>query len=114
MAQGLTTQRNQETPIPPLPIGQQRQIARLLDDLTQEPHGFFKHRAVFPSTGHVPQKTCRPLHEDNGPSLRLVRRDLLLDSRVECISFNKLLQKLMRQGKQEQGFFTPLSRSCQR
>jgi hypothetical protein len=24
------------------------------------------------------------------------------------------LQKLMRQGKQEQGFFTPLSRSCQR
>jgi hypothetical protein len=24
------------------------------------------------------------------------------------------LQKLMRQGKQEQSFFTPLSRSCQR
>ena len=113
-AQGLATQLKQETPIPPLAIGQQCQIACVLDDLAQETHGFFKHLAVFPSTVHVPNKTCRPIHEDNGPSLRLVRRDLLLDSRVEFISFNKLLQKLMRQGKQEQGFFTPLSRSCQR
>src|SRR5262249_25285566 len=32
-AQGLTTQLKQETPIPPLSIGQQRQIACLLDDL---------------------------------------------------------------------------------
>jgi len=38
----LTTQLKQETPIPPLPIGQQRQIARLLDNLAQETHGFFK------------------------------------------------------------------------
>src|SRR5262245_58031890 len=46
-AQGLTTQLKQETPIPPLPVGQQRQITRLLDDLTQETRGFLKHLAVF-------------------------------------------------------------------
>jgi hypothetical protein len=74
----------------------------------------FKQLAIFTSTVHVPKKTCRPIHEYNGPSLRLVRGDLLMDSRVQFISFNELLRKLMRQGKQEQGFFTPLSRSCQR
>jgi hypothetical protein len=37
-----------------------------------------------------------------------------MDSRIQFISFNHLLQKLMRQGKQEQCFFTLLSRSCQR
>ena len=68
-AQGLTTQLKQETPIPPLPIGQECQIARLLDDLTQETHGFFKHLAVFPSTVHVPQKTGRPIHQHHRPSL---------------------------------------------
>ena len=61
-AQGLTTQFKQETPIALLAIGQQRQIACLLDDLAQQPHGFFKHLAVFPSTVHVPQKTGRPIH----------------------------------------------------
>jgi hypothetical protein len=110
----LTTQLKQEIAIASLAIRQQGEIARLLDDLAQESYSFFKQRAVFPSTVHVPQKTCRPIHENNGPSLRLVRCDLLVDSRIEFISFDELLQKLMRQGKQEQGFFTPLSRSCQR
>jgi hypothetical protein len=114
VAQGLTTELKQDTAISSLAIRQQGEIAGLLDDLAQESYSFFKHLAVFPSTVHVPQKTCRPIHEDNGPSLRLVRRDLLMDSRVEFISFNELLQKLMRQGKEEQSFFTPLSRSCQR
>src|SRR5215217_977579 len=50
----LTTQLKQETPIAPLSISQQRQIARLLDDLAQQPHGFFQHLAFFPSTVHVP------------------------------------------------------------
>ena len=58
VAQGLTTPRKQKTPIPPLPISQQRQIARLLDDLAQQPHGFFQHLAVFPSTVHVPQNNA--------------------------------------------------------
>src|SRR4029450_3506445 len=49
-AQGLTTQFKQETPIALLSIGQQCQIARLLDNLAQETHGFFKHLPVFPST----------------------------------------------------------------
>ena len=113
-AQGLTTQLKQETPIPPLPIGQQRQITCLLDDLTQEPHSFFKHLAVFPSTVHVPQKTCRPIHQHHRPSLGRVRGDLLMHSGVQLIAFNDLLQKLMRQGEQEEGFFKPLRRSCQR
>ena len=34
--------------------------------------------------------------------------------RVQLIPFDHLLQKLMRQGKQEERFFKPLSRSCQR
>ena len=67
--EGLTTEFKQETPIPPLPIGQQRQITRLLNDLTQQPHGFFQHLAIFPSTVHVPQKTGRPIHQHHGPSL---------------------------------------------
>jgi hypothetical protein len=33
VTQGLATQLKQETPIPPLAIGQQRQITRLLNDL---------------------------------------------------------------------------------
>ena len=61
-APGLTPQLTQETPIPPLPIGQQRQITCVLADLAQEPHGFLKHLAVFPSTVHVPKKTARPIH----------------------------------------------------
>jgi len=113
-AQGLTTQLKQETPIPPLPIGQQRQITGLLDDLAQEPHGFFKHLAVFAATVHLPQKTGRPIHQHHRPSLGRVRGDLLLDSRVQLIAFNELLQKLMRQGEQEEGFFKLLRRSCQR
>ena len=69
IVQGLTTQLNQETPLAPLPIGQQRHIARLLDDLAPQPHSFFKHLAVFPSTVHVPQKTGRPIHQHHRPSL---------------------------------------------
>src|SRR5262249_44812460 len=103
-----------EPPIPPLAIGQQRQITCLLDDLAQETHGFLKHLAGFPSTMHIPDKTRRPIHQYHGPSLVRVWRDFLVHPRVEFISFNELLQKLMRQGKQEQSFFTPLSRSCQR
>jgi hypothetical protein len=113
-AQGLATQLKQETPIPPFAIGQERQITRLLDDLTQEPHGFFKHLAVFPSTVHVPQKTGRPIHQHHRPSLGRVRGDLLMHSPVQLITFNELLQKLMRQSEQEERFFKPLRRSCQR
>ena len=68
-AQGLATQLKQETPIPPLAIGQQRQIACVFDDLAQETHGFFEHLAVFPSTMHVPKKTGRPIHQHHRPSL---------------------------------------------
>ena len=114
VAQGLTTELKQETTISSLAIRQQGEIAGLLDDLAQESYSFFKQLTVFPSTVHVPQKTGRPIHEDNGPSLRLVRRDLLMDSRVEFISFNDLWEKLVGQGKQQQRFFKPLSRSCQR
>src|SRR5499427_10692018 len=49
-AQGLTTELKQETAIASLAIRQQGEIAGLLDDLTQEPHGFLKHLTVFPST----------------------------------------------------------------
>jgi len=94
-AQGLTTQLKQETPIPPLPVGQQRQITRLLDDLTPEPHGFFTHLAVFPSTGHIPQKTGCPIHPHHGPSLGRVWGDLLMHSGGQLIAFNDLLQKLV-------------------
>jgi len=60
--ESFATQLKQETPIAPLAIGQQRQIACVLDDLAQETHRIFKQLAVFPSTVHVPQKTCRPIH----------------------------------------------------
>jgi hypothetical protein len=33
---------------------------------------------------------------------------------IQLIPFDHLLQKLMRQGKQEERFFKPLRRSCQR
>ena len=94
-AQGFATQLKQETPIPPLPIGQERQITRLLDALAQQPHGFSKHLAVFPSPVHVPQKTGRPIHQHHRPSLGLARSNILLDSRIQLIPFNELLQKLV-------------------
>ena len=68
-AQGFATQLKQETSLAPLAIGQQRQIACLLDDVTQEAHGIFKQLAIFTSTVHVPQKTGRPIHQHNRPSL---------------------------------------------
>src|SRR6516162_7700057 len=37
-----------------------------------------------------------------------------MDACIQLITFNQLLYKLMGQGKQQQCFFTPLSRSCQR
>src|SRR5262249_3734923 len=90
VAQGFTTQLKQEIPIPPLPIGQERQIARLLDDLTQETHGFFKELAVFPSTVHLPQKAGRSIHQDDRPSLRLIWSHLLVDACIQLIIFNHL------------------------
>ena len=113
-AQSLTPQLKQETPIPPLAIGQQRQITCLLDDLAQETHGFFQHLAGFTATMHIPDKTRRPIHQYHGPSLGRVWSDFLVHPRVPLIPFDHLLQKLMRQGKQEERFFKPLSRSCQR
>jgi hypothetical protein len=67
--QGFAAQLKQETPIPPLPIGQERHIARLLDDLAQETQRVFKQLAVFASTLHVPQKAGRPIHQHNRPAL---------------------------------------------
>ena len=113
-AEGLTTQLKQEPPLPPLAIGQQRQITCLLDDLAQETHGFFQHLAGFAATMHIPDKTRRPIHQYHGPSLGRVWSDFLVHPRVQLIPFDHLLQKLMRQGKQEERFFTPLRRSCQR
>ena len=68
-SEGFATQLKQETSIAPLAIGQQRQIACLLDDLAQETHGLLKQLAVFPSTLHVPKKTGRPIHQHHRPSL---------------------------------------------
>jgi len=94
-SEGVATQLKQETPIAPLALGQQRQIACLLDDLAQETHGLLKQLAVFPSTLHVPQKTGRPIHQHNRPSLGLIGRHILLDPCVQLIAFNELLQKLV-------------------
>jgi hypothetical protein len=37
-----------------------------------------------------------------------------MDACIPLIAFNHLLEKLMGQSKQQQRFFTPLRRSCQR
>ena len=105
-AQGLTTQLKQEIPIPPLPIGQERHIARLLDDLTQETHGFFKKLAVFPSTVHLPQKAGRSIHQHDRPSLGLLWRHILVDACIQLIPFDHLLYKLMGQSKQQRVFLS--------
>src|SRR6516165_11031768 len=60
-SEGFATQLKHATSIAPLAIGQQRQIACVLDDLAQETHGLLKQLAVFPSTVHVPQQTGRPI-----------------------------------------------------
>jgi hypothetical protein len=67
--QDFTAQLKQETPIPPLPSGQERHIAGVLDDLAQETHSVFKQLAVFASTVHLPQKTRRPIHQHKRPAL---------------------------------------------
>jgi len=89
-APGLTTQCKHETPIPPLPIGQQGQIACWLDDLTQETHGFFQHLPFFPSTGHVPQKAGRSIHQDDCPSLGRIWSHILVHACIQLITFNHL------------------------
>jgi hypothetical protein len=104
IAQGLTTERTQETALSSLAIRQQGASAGVLEDLAPESASCFQHLAVLPSTVHIPQHTCRPLHEDHGPALRRVRRDLLRDSRGECISCEALWQTRRRQGKQAQRF----------
>src|SRR5262249_49415114 len=75
------------------------------DDLAQETHGFLTHLAGFPSTMYIPDKTRRSIHQDHGPSLGRVWSDFLVHPRVQLIPFDHLLQKLMRQGKQEERFF---------
>ena len=111
---GFAAQRKQETPLASLAIGQQRQSACVLDDVTQETHRIFTQLAVFASTVPVPNKTRRPIHQYHGPALGRVWGDFLVDPRVQLIPCDHLWQKLMRQGKQEERFFTPLRRSCQR
>src|SRR6516164_8785133 len=61
----------------------------------EETHRIFKQLAVFASTVHLPNKTRRPLHQDHGPSLGGVWGYVLVDSRVQLIPFNELLQKLV-------------------
>ena len=65
----FATDLKQETPIAPLPIRQERQIACLLNDLAQELHCLFKELAFLASTVHLPQKTGGPIHQHNGPAL---------------------------------------------
>ena len=88
---GFAAQLKQETPIAPFTIGQERQIACVLDDITQQMHGLLKELAILASTAHLPQKTAGPVHQHQSPSLRLVRSDVLLDSRIQLIPFNELL-----------------------
>jgi hypothetical protein len=90
VAQGLTTQFKQETPIALLSIGQQCQIACLLDNLAQETHGFFQHLPFFSSTVHVPQKAGRSIHQDDRPSLGLIGSHILVDACIQLITFNHL------------------------
>jgi hypothetical protein len=90
VAQGLTTQFKQETPIALLSIGQQCQIACLLDNLAQETHGFLKHLTFFPSTVPVPQKAGRAIHQDDRPSLGLLWSHILVDACLQLIPFNHL------------------------
>jgi hypothetical protein len=114
VAQGLTTQLTQETPLPPLPIGPQRQITCWLHDVTHETPRVCKQRAIFASTVQLPQQTCRPIHPHHRPSLGRVRGDLRMHSGGQRIAFHDLREKLMRQGEQPEEFFTPLRRSGQR
>jgi hypothetical protein len=79
---GFAAQLKQETPLASLAIGQQRQIAGVLDAVTQETHRIFTQLAVCASTVHVPQKTRRPIQQYHGPSLRLVWGYFLVDPRV--------------------------------
>ena len=66
--QGCAPPLKQETPLTPRPIGQERQIARVLDDLAQETPGVFQQRACLASPWHLPQKTGRALHQHARPS----------------------------------------------
>src|SRR5215468_7257003 len=43
----------QETAIAPFTIGQERQIACVLDDITQQMHGLLKELAILASTAHL-------------------------------------------------------------
>ena len=52
----FATALKQETPIAPFTIRQERQIACLLNDLTQESHSVFKELAFLTSTVHLHRK----------------------------------------------------------
>ena len=62
IAEHLTTNLKQQTPLAPFTISQQCQSACLLDDIAQETHCLLKQLAVFASTLYLPQKTGCPIH----------------------------------------------------
>jgi hypothetical protein len=104
VAQGFPPPLQQALPIPPLPSGQERPSARLLEDLTQETHSFLKERAGFPSPVPLPQQAGRSLHQDARPSLRRIWSPMLVDACLQLITCNPLKEKLMGQSTQPQRF----------
>jgi hypothetical protein len=110
----FAAQLHPEAPIASLASGQQRQIACLLDDVPPEPPRLFTPRAVFAAPVPLPNTTRRPIHPSHRPALGRVWGAVLVDPRVQRIPCDPLWPKLLRQGQQEEGVFTPLRRSGQR
>ena len=113
-APGCPPQRTHALPLPPLPIGQERQIARVLADRTHETHGFLQALAVLPSPGQLPQKAGRSSQQDARPALRRIWSPRLVDACRQLIPCKHLQEKRLGHSQQPQSFLKPLRRSGQR
>ena len=78
----------EQIPIAAFTIGKDAQIVRLSRKLVQCLYCLFQEPSVLLATASLPDESTGSIHEQDGPSRRLIWRDMLLDLGRGFIAFD--------------------------
>ena len=92
------TNLKQNASIPALPIGDQGNIPRSGNEVTQCSEGFPEQLSIFPPTLELPKEAAGSVHEHHRPSLGFIGGSVLAHSRIDLITFDDEFEKVMKQG----------------
>jgi hypothetical protein len=100
-----TTSSKKEVAIAPFAVGEQREVGRLGNHLTNVANGLGEQFLVSLTTLERPEKTAGAFHDDNRPAFGFSRWSVMMDFGVQFVPFQNLLEKLMTQTIQKQHLF---------